>query len=81
MPTVTIKEARIDSVVLERKEDGDYGLSGQYSLVTTADKVLATQPFGGFNKLQIPMSPATSQAYAAFIAAYQGDVNALLGFA
>jgi hypothetical protein len=81
MATVTLKEARIDTANLHRKEDGHYEISGQYSLISTADKVLATQQYGkGYQSLDVPMSPATSRAFDAFVASFKGDLNTLLGF-
>ncbi len=81
---ITIKGIRLDAVHLERSENSGLSLKyATYSLISSADKVLADQTIGGGygnDKVKVDLSPATVKALADFIAAYKADINATLGF-
>lgn len=78
---LTIKGIRLESFHWSNKKgDGDGKISGSYSLISSADKVLAEQTVGsGYGAMELSPSPATLKAFDAFRAAYKSDIEALLG--
>lgn len=81
---LTIKGVRLDAVHLERSEGGAVGLKyATYSLISSADTVLADQTIGGGygnDKVKVNASLATMKALQEFISAYKADINTTLGF-
>lgn len=74
---ITIKGIRIETVSLKRDtEDGDYKIdSASYSIITSADRVLAKQTCGGYNPdTKLEPSPPTTKALSEFVSAYKVDV-------
>jgi len=79
---ITIKGVRIDSIKIERSDStGEQTIESSYSILTSANKVVAKQTVGGYNGMKIQPSPATMQAMAAAVRLYQNDIDATLGFA
>ena len=78
---ITIKGIRIEDVSIGRDEEkgGDTLKSATYSLISSADKVLAKQSIGGYGNMTIEPSPATKKALAAFMDSYKADVATTLG--
>ena len=50
-----------------------------YSLISSADKVLAKQTLGGYGGIALEPSAPTKKAFDDFAALYLADVNAVLG--
>lgn len=74
--SVGLRGIRVARVSIDKEDK----ISGAYELVSTADKVLATQPFGdGYGTMEISTSPATAQALSALKASIQADISALIG--
>lgn len=82
---LTIKGIRLDAVHLERIDGNEISLKyATYSLISSADTVLADQTIGGGygnDKVKVNASPTTIKALQEFIAAYKNDINTTLGFA
>lgn len=76
---IGIKGIRVDSVQVARGEDGQQAITASYSLISTADKVLAKQAIGGYNGMTIQPSAQTIGALDAFLKLYVADVNTVLG--
>jgi hypothetical protein len=78
---ITIKGIRIDSVTIERlDENGAVNLKGAtYSLISSTDHILATQPIGGYGGIALKPSPATMKALETFMQSYKADVLTVLG--
>jgi len=81
MMPITIKGIRIESVGIKRSEEsGIEDIEGAtYSLISSADCVLARQPIGGYGGLTLKPSPATIKALREFVASYKADIVAVLG--
>jgi hypothetical protein len=78
MATIGIKGIRLDTVTLSTEDDQEK-ISGGYSLISTADKVLAKQSVGGYQGMDIKPSPGTIKAMRDFILAYKNDIQMVLG--
>jgi hypothetical protein len=77
---IGIRGIRLDVLTVNLKpDDSEEKVSGTYSLISTADKVLAQQSFNSYNGLKMPLSPGTHKALTAFIELYKADINAVLG--
>jgi hypothetical protein len=78
---ITLKGIRLESLTAERDDKtGNLALkSASYSLLSSADKVLAQQTIGGYNNLAITPSAETLKALEAFLSLYKRDITAVLG--
>ncbi len=78
---ITIKGIKLNSFQIVRvEESGDYKIgTAEYSLISSADKVLAKQTIGGYGGLVMEPSMPTKAALDKFIALYVAEVNATLG--
>ena len=77
---ITLKGIRIINLTVNTdKEEPTERIEGSYGLIASNDKVLAKQAFNGYNDIKVSMSPATSKALDAFLAAYKSDINAVIG--
>lgn len=54
-------------------------VSGEYQLVSSAGKVLATQSFNGYQDMKIEMTKETKQLLDGFMAAYANEINGTIG--
>ncbi len=80
---ITIKGIRVDVVSIKRNADSGISAieNAQYSLVSSADKVLAQQAIGGYGSgaMKLEPSQATTKALQVFMESYQADIVATLG--
>ncbi len=78
---ITIKGIRISTIVLKRSdESGKTDIeNASYSLISSTDHVLATQPIGGYGGLALKPSVTTIKALEAFVTSYKKDVTDVLG--
>lgn len=74
---VAVKEARVTNLTIETSDDR-MKVKGEYTLVSTADKILARQSFGDYG-MKIEPSRETLVALDSFIAAFKKDLNSTLG--
>ena len=58
---ITIKGIRLKDISITKDSDGALKLSGNYELLSNADKVLAKQDFGGYNSLKLEQTPETAK--------------------
>lgn len=72
---ISIQGIRVKSLSIKNGEK----VSGTYELVSTADKVLATQAFNQYGELDVSLSPATQKALDQLLAAIKSDLNIILG--
>lgn len=81
MAAISIKGIRIDAVdiKLSDNEGGGSGISSSYSLLSSADKVLAKQKVGGYGDMRVEPAADTVKAMNDFIKLYKRDVNSVLG--
>ncbi len=78
MATISIRGIRLDTVSIKNHGD-DSGVTASYSLLSNADKVLATQEIGGYNGPKITPSASTIGKLNEFLKAYKNDINTVLG--
>ena len=77
---ITIKGIRVEGLDIKKDENGGYGITqAEYSLISSADRVLAKQTIGGYNGLKVEPSASTVKALNDFMAAYKDDVRGVLG--
>jgi hypothetical protein len=79
---ITIKGIRLETVNLSRDDKTNViSLStASYSLMSSADRVLANQTIGGYGEtVKVAASPATLSLLTQFTESYQKDVSAALG--
>lgn len=80
MATITIRGIRFKTISITPKPDtGEEVVQGAYELISSLDKVLAVQSFGGYNGLKVEVSKETRQALDTFMGAFKKDVETLLG--
>jgi len=76
---IAIRGIRVEALEIKRSDTGDNTLEGRYSLISTADKVLATQSFNGYNDIKVSMSVETQKAFNDFIGGMKKDIQVVLG--
>lgn len=77
---VFIKGIRVDSISIERNESGQETIKeAKYSLISSVDKVLATQLVGGYQGKALAPSLETIKALENFMSLYKSDVLNVLG--
>ena len=76
---ISIRGVRIKSLSITRDENGKEDVSGDYELISTADKVLAKQGFNGYNEIKVAFSLETQKALSAFLSGVKSDVQTILG--
>lgn len=79
MAQIAIKGIRVENLSIGRDEDGQAKVEGTYALISTTDKVLAKQPFNGYQGIKIVPTATTVAAMDAFLKAYISDINLTLG--
>lgn len=79
---VTVKGIRLENFAITRDDStGNHELnSAEYSLISSADKVLAKQTIGGYNGMKLQPSAKTTKLLSDFVDSYKADVDAALGF-
>lgn len=78
---ITISGIKVNDVHIEPNlEQGGYRIkSAEYSLMSSAGKVLAKQTIGGYNGLVLEPSQNTKRALETFTQSYIDDMQQLLG--
>lgn len=76
---ITIKGVKLTSLSIEKDSDGKEKVSGNYSLMSNVDKVLAKQGFNGYNDVKIAFSHDTITALNSLMAGVKTDVETTLG--
>jgi hypothetical protein len=79
---ITIKGIRLESVELQRQDSTEKIelRNASYSLLSSADHVLANQTIGGYNdKLKIRTSAETNKLLNSFLDSYRKDITQMLG--
>lgn len=82
MAAITIKGIRIDSLTIktsDTEEGGGPGIDASYSLLSSADKVLAKQIIGGYQGMKVQPAADTVKLLNDFLKSYRRDVNNVLG--
>lgn len=80
MPPITVKGIRIESLTMLKTAEGDTKIeTALYSLISSADKVLAKQTIGGYQGMVVEPSAQTVKALNGFMELYKADVRAVLG--
>lgn len=76
---ITIKGINLKSFSVSKEEEGQK-ISLIYQLISSTDKILATQSMGnGYGETPISLSPDCQLALNKFIAFLKEDLNKLLG--
>jgi hypothetical protein len=78
MAIIAIKGIKINELAI-KLTDEENEITGNYSLISSVDKVLAKQSFNGYSDLKMPLSPDTHKALRAFIAHYKMDIQKTIG--
>jgi hypothetical protein len=77
---ITIKGFRIEHLAMNRQdENGSVKITGTYSIISSADKVIAKQSFGDYNGIEIKPSADTIRKMDEFLKAFRTDLNSTLG--
>lgn len=76
---ITIKGIRIESLTVKTGNDDEAGVTSEYSLLSSEDKVLAKQAVGGYNNMKVTPAADTIGALNAFLKLYKRDINTVLG--
>ena len=79
---ITIKGIRLEAVNLELQEKtGSVELkSASYSLISSVDRVLASQSIGGYSDKVVVVPSSTTVGFLnQFISSYKKDVSTVLG--
>ena len=76
---IAIQGIRITNVTVTRGTDGQEKVEGDYELVSTADRVLAKQGFGGYSEIKVEMAGETRQALVTFLSGLKKDTMTMLG--
>lgn len=77
--SITINGIRLTAITIPDQSKEDRKIQGSYVLISSDDKILATQPFNTYSAMDVSPSPATIQAQNAFLASLKADISALLG--
>ena len=78
--SISIRGIRIENVTITRDSStGENNVTGDYSLISTADKVLAKQGFNGYNEIKLGMSADTVKALNTFLKGIKNDMSGVLG--
>lgn len=75
---IGIRGINIKSLSLEKENDA-MKIVGKYALMSTTDKVLATQSVNGYGDLEVRPSADTVKAMDAFIKAFKRDIESVIG--
>lgn len=75
---ISIRGIRVDKLSWEREEDADK-ITGSYSLMSNADKVLAKQSINGYGDVKVTFSVDTMTAFYAFMQGAKKDIEGILG--
>jgi hypothetical protein len=78
---ITLKGIRLESLDIQRSKDTGQMMmnSSVYSLISSADKVLANQTVGGYGGMTVSASPETLSLLEKFMASYKRDITTVLG--
>ena len=76
---IAIKTARVGNISIEVDKDGNEKVSGDYSLISSGDKVLAKQSFNGYSDIKLELSSDTRKALNSFLTGIKKDCLNLLG--
>lgn len=77
---ITIKGVRVESLTMTRGDEGSIKISGDYSLISSADKVIARQTFGdGYKSVVVSPTGDTIKKMDDFIRSFKTDLNQTLG--
>lgn len=77
---ITIKGLRLESLSIGREADSGLKVqSATYSLISSADTVLAEQTLGAYSKMKLEPSAATLKLLREFTQSYAQDVSHLIG--
>lgn len=82
MAAISIKGIRIDSLSIntsDKEEGGGATIEAHYSLLSSADKVLAKQAIGGYQGMKVQPAADTIKLLNDFLKSYKRDVNNVLG--
>ena len=76
---IGIAGVRLRDISIGVRDNGETIVSGTYELVSTADKVLATQTFNQYGSMTVAWSPDTIRAADALRAACKKDIETMIG--
>ena len=76
---ITIRCTRLKVLTVNRNDKGSHDIQGTYELISTTDKVLASQGFNGYNDLKIELSYETRIALEKFLANLSRDIGNATG--
>lgn len=76
---IAIKGIRLNSLSLERDDDGKEKVTGSYSLMSMEDKVLAKQSFNGYNDIEVAWSAETQKLLSELNKNIKVDIQSVLG--
>lgn len=76
---ITIKGIKMKSINIDKDNDGQLKLTGNYDLLSNTDKVLAKQEFGTYNSVKLEQSPDTAKLIHEVMKAVKEDLEKQLG--
>lgn len=76
---IGLRGIRLKNCTIAPDDKGENKVSGSYDLMSTTDKVLASQAFNCYGSMSITPSSDTMKALNAFFASLQNDITITLG--
>lgn len=76
---IAIKGIKITDIKLNPFQDGKNRITGDYSLLSNNDKVLAKQGFNGYNDIEVSFSAETIKAMNELSSNLKRDIHNTLG--
>ncbi len=77
--SITIKGIKLRDITVTRDEEGKIKVTGNYSVLSSTDKVIAKQGFNGYNDIEVSWTAETQRLIESAVAAIKQDVELTLG--
>jgi hypothetical protein len=74
-----VKGIKVGSVSIDRDSEGKEKITGNYSLISEIDKVIAKQSFNGYSDIEVAWSSDTITIFNNFMLSIKKDIQNTLG--
>lgn len=76
---ISIKGIKITNFTINPTSTGKERITGDYSLMSNDDRVLAKQGFNGYNDIEVSFSAETVENFHKLLASLKKDIHTTLG--
>jgi len=76
---ISIKGVKVDNVQIKQGDKGEFIVTGSYSIISSSDKVIATQSFNDYSEIKVGLSQETQKALENFSSLLKTDVEITTG--